>query len=365
MDFAPHSAAPAPALPQSGPIKTQPNELRRLGRTDLSVSAAALGVMTFGAKTAQEDAFRQLDLASAAGINLFDTAENYPAPVSAQTQGRSEEILGRWIAARGIRSRVIVATKVAGPGNAAGDMTHIRGANRRLDRANIVAAAEGSLRRLHTDYIDLYQVHWPERPITTLGRPRFSYIPDTPTLVPIEETLAALAELVVAGKVRHIGVANETSWGILRYISAARELELPRIVSIQNGYSLLDRQFEIGLAEIAMREHVGLLAYSPLARGLLSGKYLDHPATFGGRPRFSEKRLTVTAAYADLAKRHGMEVTAMALAFVRQKPFTTSVLIAASNAAQLESNLKSLDVTLSKELLKEIDAIHDDAPNPR
>ncbi len=357
----------AGAEPQGGAIGTGtgPIELRKLGCSDLRVSSAALGVMTFGAKTAQADAFRQLDLAFAAGINLFDTAENYPAPVSAETQGRSEEILGEWVAERGIRSRVVIATKVAGPGNAAGDMTHIRGADRRLDRGNIVAAVNGSLRRLRTDYIDLYQVHWPERPITTLGRSRFSHIPDTPALVPIEETLAALGEMVAAGKVRHIGVANETPWGVMRYLIAARELGLSRIVSVQNGYNLIDRQFEIGLAEIAMREEVGLLAYSPLARGLLSGKYLPQAPGTDTRPRFSKKKLAVTAAYANLARRHGLALTTMALAFVRQKPFTTSVLMAASNTAQLESNLRSLNVTLPKELLKEIDSLHDDVPNPR
>lgn len=363
MSLEPDSVAQA--VPQSSIVSTPQIELRTLGRSDLRVSAAGLGVMTFGAKTSKADAFRQLDLAFAAGINLFDTAENYPAPISAETQGRSEEILGSWVAERGIRARVIVATKVAGPGNAAGDMTHIRGANRRLDKANICAAVDGSLRRLRTDYIDLYQVHWPERPITTLGRSRFSHIPDAPTFVSIEETLAALGELVGAGKIRHIGVANETPWGVMRYLTTAHERALPRVVSIQNGYSLLDRQFEIGLAEIAMREQVGLLAYSPLARGLLSGKYLDHASNTAARGRFSDKRLAVTAAYATLAKLHGMDLTTMALAYVRQKPFTASVLLAASNAAQLESNLKSLDVTLSKELMKEIDSIHDGWPNPR
>lgn len=339
-------------------------ELRRLGRTDIQVSAVALGVMTFGSKTPEEDAFRQLDRAFAAGINLFDTAENYPAPVLAQTQGRSEEILGRWIASRDVRSRVLVATKVAGPGNAAGDMTHIRGVDRRLDRANIIAAVDGSLRRLGTDYIDLYQIHWPERPITTLRRSHFSHIPDAPTLVPIEETLTALGEVVAAGKVRNIGVANETSWGVMHYLALAQE-GLPRIVTIQNGYSLLDRQFEVGLAEIAMREQVGLLAYSPLARGLLTGKYLDANQGVPGRDRFSQRRLAATAAYVDLAKRHGLQPAVMALAFARQKPFMTSVLMAASDAAQLEGNLRSLDVSLAKELLKEIDALHEQSPNPR
>jgi aryl-alcohol dehydrogenase-like predicted oxidoreductase len=329
--------------------------------------------MMFGSQTPEEEAIRELDLALGAGITLFDTAENYPAPVSAQTQGRSEEILGRWIAARRVRDRVIVATKVAGPGNAAGDMTHIRGSNRRLDQTNIFAAIDGSLRRLGTDYIDLYQVHWPERPITTLGRSRFSEIPDTALLVPIEETLAALDQLVKAGKARHIGVANESPWGVMRYVSLAQATGAARIVTIQNGYSLLDRQFELGLAEIALREQVGLIAYSPLTGGLLTGKYANPVPIPGTRSslsqgfssRFTPRKLAATAAYVDLARQHGLEPAAMALAFVRQRPFTTSVLMAASGVAQLQSNLKSLDVALPRDLIKKIDAIHDDNPNPK
>lgn len=341
-------------------------ELRRLGRTDLHVSAVGLGIMTFGSKTSEAQAFCQLDRALEAGINLFDTAENYPAPVLAETQGRSERILGRWIGSRGVRRRVIIATKVAGPGNAAGDMTHVRGAHRRLDRDNIVTAVNASLERLSTDYIDLYQVHWPERPITTLGRSRFSYIPDAATLVPIDETLAALADVVAAGKVRYIGVANETPWGIMRYLAISEQRSLPRIVTVQNSYSLLDRQFEIGLAEIAMREQVGLIAYSPLARGLLTARYLDGGArTEEGRSRGSAKKRAATAAYLDLARRHGLDPAAMALAFVRQKPFVTSVLTAASDADQLEKNLASVSLSLSRDLTKEIDALHDEMPNPR
>lgn len=349
-------------------------ELRPLGRSDIRVSALGLGVMTFGAQTPEDDAFRQLDMALGAGVNLFDTAENYPAPVLAETQGRSEEILGRWIAARGVRDKVVVATKVAGPGNAAGDMNHIRGPDRRLDRANILAAVDASLQRLGTDYIDLYQVHWAERPITTQGRTRFSHIPDAPNLVPIEETLAALAELVAAGKVRQIGVCNESPWGVMRYLAASERQGLPRIASIQNGYSLLDRQFELGLAEVAMREQVGLIAYSPLVGGLLTGKYAEAQPIAGSRSavmsgfaqsRFTPKKLAATAAYVDLARRHGLDPADMALAFVRQRPFTTSVLMAASRAEQLATNLHSLEVTLPAELIKAIDAIHDDQPNPR
>jgi len=347
--------------------------MKTLGRTGVQVSAVGLGVMNFGAQTSEGDAFRILDMAFGAGITLFDTAENYPAPVSAATQGRSEEILGRWIAARSLRDRVIVATKVAGPGNAAGDMSHIRGDTRHLDRANIVQAVDGSLRRLGTDYIDLYQVHWPERPITTLGRSRYSWIPDTPALAPIEETLEALGEQVHAGKIRHIGVANETPWGVMRYLAAARESGVPRIVTVQNSYSLLDRYFELGLAEVAMREQVGLLAYSPLAGGMLTGKYVGAPRPIPGTrsslspgfsARFTDKKMRATAAYTDLARQHGLEPAAIALAFVRQQPFTTSVLMAASSPSQLELNLRDLDLVLSKELLKQINAIHDDLPNP-
>ncbi|CAN7454004.1 aldo/keto reductase [Phenylobacterium sp. LjRoot225] len=350
-------------------------EFRELGRSGLRVSAVGLGVMTFGAQTPEDDAFRQLDLAFEAGVTLFDTAENYPVPVRAETQGRSEEILGRWIAARGVRDQVVVATKAAGPGNAAGDMTHIRGPDRRLDRANLKAAADASLHRLNTDYIDLYQVHWPERPITTQGRTRFSHLPDAPGLTPIEETLAALGELVAAGKVRQIGVANESPWGVMRYLAAAEARGLPRIVSIQNGYSLLDRQFELGLAEIAMREQVGLIAYAPLAGGLLTGKYAETRKPIEGsrsavmpgfaQARFTPKKLAATAAYVDLARRNDLDPAEMALAFVRQRPFTTSVLMAASRAPQLQANLKSLALTLPPELIKAIDAIHDDQPNPR
>ena len=350
-------------------------EYKPLGRTGLKVSALGLGVMTFGAQTPEDDAFRQLDMALDAGVTLFDTAENYPAPVSAETQGRSEEILGRWIGARGVRDKVVVATKVAGPGNTAGDMNHIRGPNRRLDRANIRAAVEASLRRLGTNHIDLYQVHWPERPITTQGRTRFSHLVDAVDLVPIEETLDALADEVAAGRVRHLGVANESPWGVMRYLAAAHGGAAPRIVSIQNGYSLLDRQFELGLAEIAMREQVGLIAYSPLVGGLLTGKYADHPAPIGGsrssvmtgfaQARFTPKKLAATAAYIDLARSHGLTPSDMAIAYVRQRPFTTSVLVAASRASQLEANLAKVDLALSKEVIKAIDAIHDNQPNPR
>lgn len=349
-------------------------ELRPLGRSPLSVSCVGLGVMNFGAQTPEDAAIEILDMAFESGVTLFDTAENYPSPISATTQGRSEEILGAWVKARGVRDRVVIATKVAGPGNAAGDMTHIRGPGRRLDRVNIISAVDQSLQRLNTDWIDLYQVHWPERPITTLGRSRFSYLSDAPTLVPIEETLAALGEVVAAGKVRHVGVANESAWGVLRYLEVSRTHNLPRIVSIQNGYNLLDRYFELALAEMAVREQVGLIAYSPLAGGVLTGKYGDAPQPIPGSrsslnpgfsARFTPQKLRATAAYVALAREHGLSPAAMALAFVRQQPFTASVLMAASSPAQLAHNLPGIDLQLPSDLIKKINAVHDDTPNPR
>jgi aryl-alcohol dehydrogenase-like predicted oxidoreductase len=330
--------------------------------------------MPFGGQTPEDDAMRQLDLALDAGITLFDTAENYPTPISPQTQGRSEEILGTWISRRGVRDNVIVATKVAGPGNAAGAMRHIRGDGRRLDAVNIRQAAEHSLRRLNTDYIDLYQVHWSERAISTLGRSRFSHLPDGPELVPIEDTLGALDELVRNGLVRAIGVCNESPWGVMRYIAASREAGMTRIRSIQNGYNLLDRTFEQGLAEIAMRERIGLIAYSPLAGGTLTGKYGSNPAAIAGSrssqspgflARLTDSKQRAIAAYLQLARDHGLDPVHMALAFARQAPFMASVLMAAGTAEQLARNLPAIAVTLPKDLLQAINAIHDANPNPK
>lgn len=349
-------------------------EYRQLGRSDLKVSAVGLGAMTFGAQTPEEDAFRQLDMAYDAGITLFDTAENYPAPVNPETQGRSEEILGRWITERSLRNAVVIATKVAGPGNGPGDMTHIRGPERRLDRPNIRAAVDASLRRLGTDRIDLYQVHWPERPVTTLRRTRYSRLPDEPNFAPIEETLGALAEQVEAGKVRYIGICNESPWGTMRYLALSEQGGLPRIASIQNSYSLIDRLFELGLAEIVVREQLAMIAYSPLASGVLTGKYLEAPepqpgsrsSIFAGfETRLTPGVLTAAKAYAEIGHRYGIDPAHLALSFARQRPFVTSVLVAASRPEQLAHNLKSLDVSLPRDILKEIDAVHDANPYPK
>ncbi|MEO6718190.1 MAG: aldo/keto reductase [Novosphingobium sp.] len=349
-------------------------QYRKLGHSGLEVSAYGLGVMTFGGQTGEDDAFRQMDMALDAGITLFDTAENYPTPTGPETQGRSEALLGKWVAARRVRGKVAIATKVAGPGNAAGDMTHIRGPNRRLDRTNIAAAVDASLKRLGTDVVDLYQVHWPERAVSTHGRQRFSALPDAPGQVSIEETLAALGEQVAAGKARAVGVCNETPWGVMRSLFMSELMTVPRIASIQNGYSLLDRQFEIGLAEVATREGLGLIGYSPLASGTLTGKYSAATpiprSRSDGSPGFiarmlSPARQQAIAAYGEVARTHGMELAHMALAFAAQQPFMASVLMAASRADQLASNLGAIDLVLPKEVVSAINAIHDTHPNPK
>jgi aryl-alcohol dehydrogenase-like predicted oxidoreductase len=350
-------------------------QYRKLGHSGFDVSAYGLGVMTFGGQTPEDDALRQMDMAFDAGVTLFDSAENYPTPTGPVTQGRSEELLGKWVAARKNRDKVIIATKVAGPGNAAGDMTHIRAPMRRLDAANVNQAVNDSLKRLGTDHIDLYQVHWPERAVSTHGRQRFSALPDAAEQVSIEETLAALAAQVAAGKLRAVGVCNETPWGVMRYLFMADLSSLPRIASIQNSYSLLDRQFEIGLAEVAVRENVGLIGYSPLASGTLTGKYGANPAPIpgsrsDGSPTFvsrllSPARQQAITAYADLARSAGLEPAHMALAFAAQQPFMAAVLMAASSVGQLESNLGAIDLVLPKEVTSAINAIHDAHPNPK
>ncbi|GIX31753.1 MAG: aldo/keto reductase [Porticoccaceae bacterium] len=348
-------------------------EERPLGRSGLRVSAVGLGTMTFGGQTPEPDACRQLDLALDAGITLFDTAENYPIPLDAATQGRSEAILGRWLARRGVRQRVVVATKVAGPGDRAGRLDWLRGPDRRLDWPNIRAAATASLRRLGTDWIDLYQVHWPERLVTTPFRDRFVPAPDDPHQVPIEETLGALGRLVEEGLVRAVGVCNESPWGVMRYLAAAERLNLPRLASVQNGLNLLNRRLESGLAEVAVREEVGVVGYSPLAGGVLSGKYGAGVTSLPGSrsshsPEFARRLRprvrAAVAAYGALAARHGLSLAELALAFARSRPYVASVLVAGSTAAQLRANLAASERTLTPELLREIDRIHDENPNP-
>ena len=342
---------------------------RQLGDTDLNVSALCLGTMTFGEQNTEQEAFTQLDMALDAGVNFIDTAEMYAIPPREQTMGSTENIIGRWLSRRGCRDRVIIASKVSGPGR--DWLPYIRGGNNHLDARNIRAAVDDSLRRLQTDVIDLYQLHWPERENNRFGQLDYVHH-ETDDEVPLLETLHALDEVVRAGKVRHVGVSNETPWGLMQYLHLAQIHDLPRMVSIQNPYSLLNRSFEVGLAEISHRERVGLLAYSPLGFGVLSGKYLDGRQPADGRltlfpsyTRYSNPQAQkATHDYVTLARDNGLDPAQMALAFVTGRAFLTSNIIGATTPEQLRSNLGSIELTLSEQLLDDIEQIHRRHPNP-
>ena len=342
---------------------------RPLGRTGIHVSEIGLGTMTWGEQNTQEEAFAQLDLAIDAGVNLIDTAEMYPVAPRAETQGATERILGAWLTARGRRNDVVIASKITGPGRAFG---WIREGQTRLTAETLVAACEGSLRRLGVETIDLYQIHWPERSTNMFGQLGYTHRAD-PDATPIDETLKGLDALVRSGKIRAIGLSNETPWGVAAFLHAADREGLPRVASIQNPYSLLNRTFEIGLAEFAHREDVGLLAYSPLAMGVLSGKYEGGTVQPEGArlTRFSRftryqnaQAWAATEAYVALARTAGVEPSQLALAFVTQQPFVTSNLIGATNLEQLKSNLDSCSIDITPELRTALDAVHVRWPNP-
>lgn len=340
---------------------------RKLGGSDFTVPEICLGTMTVGEQTSEPDAHAQLDYAMSQGVNFIDTAEMYAVPPRPETCGASESIVGRWLK-RQPREQVLVATKVAGPSR---NLHWIRNGPSALDRANIRAAIEGSLRRLQTDYVDLYQLHWPERNQPMFGLWQFEPQKER-ECTPIRTQLEALSELVAEGKVRYIGVSNEHPWGIMKFRQIAAEYGLAQIVSTQNAYSLLNRNFETGLTEVCHREEVSLLAYSPLAFGHLTGKYLSDPAAPGRLtqwPNFGQ-RYTKTnvspavAAYTDLARKNGLTATQLALGFVRSRWFVASTIIGASSLQQLHETLPATLTPLSNELLAEIDAIHLKYTNP-
>ncbi|HTJ99403.1 MAG TPA: NADP(H)-dependent aldo-keto reductase [Bordetella sp.] len=344
---------------------------RKLGRTDIDVSLIGLGTMTFGEQNSEAEAHQQLDYALEHGINLVDTAEMYPVPPKAETQGRTETYIGTWIAKSRRRQDIVLASKIAGPVRDPKRPGHIREGKTFHDRKNLTAALDASLKRLQTDYLDLYQLHWPDRTTMTFGQNAYPWVKDEHT-VPIAETLAVLQDFVKQGKVRHIGVSNETPWGVAQFIRAAEIDGLPRIVSIQNAYSLLNRLYEQGLSEFSHHDDVGLLAYSPLAMGMLTGKYEN-----GARPEGSRLKLfsrftryngasaeAATSEYVALAKQHGLTPTQLALAFINQQPFVTSNLIGATNLDQLKENIDSVNVTLDDTVVAAIEAIHRRLPNP-
>jgi aryl-alcohol dehydrogenase-like predicted oxidoreductase len=343
----------------------------QLGQGGPQVSRICLGTMTFGQQNSEAEGHAQLDRALAGGINFIDTAEMYAVPPSAESYGKTELIVGSWLQQQA-RDKVILATKATGPGRS---LSWIRGGPTGFDAANLRMALEGSLKRLQTDYVDLYQLHWPARNQPMFGQ--WEYEPEKEadrerTSTPIRETLEVLAALVKEGKIRYVGLSNEHPWGVMQFVRLAEEYGLPRVVSTQNAYSLLNRVYDMGLAEIGYRENVSLLAYSPLAFGTLSGKYLDNPQAtgrinqFGGfGQRYAKPNVApAVAAYAALAREHGLTPTQLALAWCYQRWCVASTIIGATSMAQLEENLRAWECRLSEETLSAIDAIHLRYTNP-
>ncbi len=344
-------------------------KINELGRTGIRVSRLCLGTMTYGSQNTEEEGHAQMDLAVDHGVNFFDTAEMYSFPVDAKTYGRSEEAIGSWMQARGNRDKVVIATKIASTGSR---FAHVRDGDPKLNRTHIRQAVDASLKRLKTDYIDLYQTHWPERPTNYFSRLGYEHDDSATDWTPLEETLDALAEQVTAGKIRAIGVSNETPWGVGKLLSLAESAGLPRIASIQNPYNLLCRTFDIGLAEVAIRENCGLLAYSPLGFGALTGKYLNGALPEGSRHKrypsymryFNQNAVVATEKYFKLATDHGLNLAQMALIYVNSRQFLTSNIIGATNLEQLKMNLATEDMTLSPDVLSAIESIHNENSNP-
>ncbi|MDO6453228.1 NADP(H)-dependent aldo-keto reductase [Neptunomonas phycophila] len=336
-------------------------QYRKLGSSDLAVSRICLGTMTFGNQNTEAQAHEQLDYAVAHDVNFIDAAEMYPVPTSPETQGRTETYIGNWLKKRGKRDDLIIATKAAGPA----EMTSYLRPDLHFDRPNLREAIEKSLQRLQTDYVDLYQLHWPDRQTNFFGKLGYTHDASKDG-TPILETLQVLQELVDEGKIRHIGLSNETAWGAMSFLKYAEMHDLPRIVSVQNPYSLLNRSTEVGLAEVMQREQVDLLSYSPLGFGVLSGKYLNGQMPKGSRlslfPSYArytnENGVAATQAYVSLAKEHGIDPSQLALAFVNSRPFLASTIIGATTMEQLAINIASDDVELNSDILEAIETIH-------
>ena len=341
---------------------------RKLGNTDLKVSTICLGTMTWGEQNNQKEAFEQMDYAISQGINFFDTAEMYAVPSTEKTFGKTETIIGNWFKERNNRKKVILATKVSGPG-----LSWIRGGGLQYTKENISSALLGSLERLQTDYIDLYQLHWPERNTNYFGKLGYKHKAEEKEWNDFESILRTLKQFVDEGKIRYIGLSNESAWGLSKFLELSRSQNLPRVMSVQNPYNLLNRTYEVGLAEISIREQSGLLAYSPLASGVLSGKYRNNQKPKGSRlqlfgdyfPRYAGKSSNLAVEeYFKVAKKHKISLAQLSLAFVNQQSFVTSNIIGATTMKQLEENIGSTNIKLSSEIIDEINLVNKNNSNP-
>jgi len=343
-------------------------KFKKLGNTNLDVSLICLGTMNMGEQNTQEESFEQMDYSLEKGVNFFDTAEVYSVPPKEETQGKTEEIIGNWFVERKNRKKVILATKIVGPGP-----SWIRDGGGNYSEKNISEAIEGSLKRLRTDYIDLYQLHWPERKTNFFGKRDYSHSVEEGNWNKFEDVLKALKKFIDQGKIRYVGVSNETPWGFSKFLEISEKLNLPRIVSVQNPYNLLNRAYDIGMSEISCREKVGLLAYSPLAIGYLTGKYMNNNKPKNSRidlfgnfwTRYKEENAKKAVDdYYKLAKDNGLSLTQMALAFVNSREFMTSNIIGATTMEQLKENIDSVNVKLDEKIIEKINLIHANNPNP-
>ena len=341
----------------------------KLGHTDIEVSKICLGTMTFGEQNTESEAHDQLNFSLENGVNFIDTAEMYPVPPNAKTQGLTEKYIGSWLKKSNNRHNVIIASKVTGP---APDFSYIRN-SLKIDRKNIEQAITKNLQRLNTDYIDLYQIHWPQRQTNYFGQLNYKYSKENINEIidNLNESYETLNDLVRSGKIRSIGLSNDTSWGAMKFLEISKEKSFEKVVSIQNPYSLLNRSYEINMAEIAEMENIKLLAYSPLGFGMLTGKYINKKpknsrlSLFNRFDRYSNKNSkNATIEYVEIAKKYNISPTQLALAFVNQQPFVASNIIGATNLSQLEENISSINITLDEEILSEIESIHSNQPNP-
>ena len=341
---------------------------RKLGNTDLEVSTICLGTMTWGEQNTEREGFEQMDFSLDKGVNFWDTAEIYSVPPRAETYGDTEVIIGNWFEKNNKRDKIILASKVAGPAR-----NYVRNGENSFIGKNLEEALNNSLKRLKTDYIDLYQLHWPERNVNMFGKLGYKHKDDEEEWSKIEDVLSDLQKYIKSGKIRYVGLSNETPWGVNKFLQLSKELGLPRMMSIQNPYNLLNRSYEVGLAEISIRDKIGCLAYSPLASGYLTGKYRNGNLPKGSRierdgdfwTRYQKPNMeNAVEEYYKIGKKYNVNFTQMALKFCEIQPFMTSVIIGATTMEQLKENIESVNIKLSEELIKELNDIQKIYPNP-